>query len=692
MNMQLKSYLASAVLTAFTATTMYGAIQGLTVSVDGLSPAEAVEKIRAAKLKGDKSAWTVYVKKGVYNFKTPLVFTPADSGSVESPVKWIGEEGAIFSGGGKIEDWRDDGNGVWSAPIPVNEKGEKIFFESLYVNGRRADRSRFPEKGELKFAKWKERGVIDGAVTNYFEEFTVKGPEPKFLAGLSREELDAVQCRIFVKWSYGAYPVESYTSSNGMIAVCGNVPIASWKRWNEDKHNYLFFENVAAGFTKPGQWFYDVKAGRVKYRPLKGETIESFEAIAPTSRLVSIVELKGDLDKGEFVHDISFENIAFTASRTDGEVTKNGAIRQYQLQAARSAGAAVYSLGAHRVKFERCRVFNTENYAFKLDDGCVSNVIRSCEIYDAGAGGIWVGNNRQNMLKMANEKWRNLREPWNHPFVTKSIVDTSTKAVRFNVVDNNLITHCGRVNPEGCGIVLTHAADTKVTHNEITDIYYTGISVGWTWGYWGSYAQRNEISFNLIKNIGQGRMADMGGVYTLGASFGTVVTNNVIMDVKSSSYGGWGMYNDEGSEGIHWENNLVVNTSADSYHLHFGRNNKVVNCIMINGGTSKLCVSRIEKHNQITFARNIIYWPSGPVFVRAPSWNKIRDGLAKVKWNSNLFWCTTGVTELNGPVIGTVGDPCFVDPKNGDWRLKKNSPALKLGFKPWDYSLSGRRK
>ena len=692
MNMQLKSYLASAVLTAFTATTMYGAIQGLTVSVDGLSPAEAVEKIRAAKLKGDKSAWTVYVKKGVYNFKTPLVFTPADSGSVESPVKWIGEEGAIFSGGGKIEDWRDDGNGVWSAPIPVNEKGEKIFFESLYVNGRRADRSRFPEKGELKFAKWKERGVINGAVTNYFEEFTIKGPEPKFLAGLSREELDAVQCRIFVKWSYGAYPVESYTSSNGMIAVCGNVPIASWKRWNEDKHNYLFFENVAAGFTKPGQWFYDVKAGCVKYRPLKGETIESFEAIAPTSRLVSIVELKGDLDKGEFVHDISFENIAFTASRTDGEVTKNGAIRQYQLQAARSAGAAVYSLGAHRVKFERCRVFNTENYAFKFDDGCVSNVVRSCEIYDAGAGGIWVGNNRQNMLKMANEKWRNLREPWNHPFVTKSIVDTSTKAVRFNVVDNNLITHCGRVNPEGCGIVLTHAADTKVTHNEITDIYYTGISVGWTWGYWGSYGQRNEISFNLIKNIGQGRMSDMGGVYTLAASFGTVVTNNVIMDVKSRSYGGWGMYNDEGSEGVHWENNLVVNTSADSYHLHFGRNNKVVNCVMINGGTSKLCVSRAEKHNQITFARNIVYWKSGPVFVRAPSWNKIRDGLAKVKWNNNLFWCESGVTELNGPVTGTVGDPGFVAPENGDWRLKKNSPALKLGFKPWDYSLSGRRK
>lgn len=669
-----------------------GDTKELVVSQNGLSPAEAIECIRKSKIEGDQSAWTVRVKKGVYNIKKPLVFTPADSGSKDFPVKWIGDNGAVFSGGGKIENWRDDGDGVWSAPIPVNEKGEKIFFESLYVNGRRADRSRFPGKGDLKFGKWAERKEISGAVTNYIEEFTVQGPQPDFLASLSREELDAVQCRIAVKWSYCVYPVESYTPSNGKISLCGKESIAPWKKWDSSRHNYLFFENVAVGFTEPGQWFYDVKAGRVKYRPFKGETLESLEAIAPTSRLVSLVEFKGDLDKGDFVHDITFENIAFTASRTDGEVVRNGAVKQYQLQAARQTGATIYAIGAHRVKFDGCRVFNTENYAFKFDDGCVSNTVTSCEIYDAGSGGIWLGNNQPNLLKSANENWRDLRDPWKYPFPTKSIVDTSVKAVRFNVIDNNLITHCGRVNPEGCGIVLTHAADTKVTHNEISDIFYTGISVGWTWGYWGSYAQRNEISFNLIKNIGQGKMADMGGVYTLGASFGTVVTNNVIMDVKSSSYGGWGMYNDEGSEGVLWENNLVVNTSADSYHLHFGRNNKVVNCVMINGGTSKLCVSRIEKHDQITFSNNIVYWPSGPLYVKSQHHrNALQEGVAKVKWNNNFFWCANGITQLNGPMTGIVADPGFVDPNNGNWRLKSDSPVVKLGFKPWDYSLSGRR-
>lgn len=674
------------------ATATSAATNELTVSPGGLTPQAALDRIREAKKAGDKSAWTVNVKKGVYGLDKALVFTPRDSGAPGAPVRWVGEDGAVISGGGVLKGWRDDGDGVWSAPIPTDDTGKRIFFESLYVNGRRADRSRFPEKGDLKFGMWSERKEIEGCVTNYIEEFTVRGPQPKFLAGLSREELDAVQCRVFVKWSYGAYPVMSYTPSNGVISVLGRVPIATWKKWNADRHNYLFFENVAAGFTRPGQWFYDVKAGRVKYRPLKGETLDSFEAIAPTARLVSLVVFEGDLEKGDFVHDIVFDNIAFTASRTDGEVQPNGAVKQYQLQAANKTGAAVYAKGAHRVRFERCRVFNTENYGFKFDDGCVSNAVVSCEIRDAGAGGIWLGNNKGNPLRKANPQWAKIRDPWNHPFPTKSVYDTSTSAVRFNVIDNNLITHCGRVNPEGCGIVLTHAADTKVTHNEISDLYYTGISVGWTWGYYGSYAQRNEISFNRIENIGQGRMADMGGVYTLGASHGTVVTNNVIMNVKSSSYGGWGMYNDEGSEGVHWENNLVVNTSADSYHLHFGRGNKVVNCIMVNGGTSKICISRVENHGQTSFSRNIVYWPSDPIFVRAPHWNVLREGKGKVRWDRNLFWCASGVTELNGPVAGTVADPLFTDPAKGDWTLKANSPALKLGFKPWDYSLSGRRK
>jgi hypothetical protein len=38
-----------------------------------------------------------------------------------------------------------------------------------------------------------------------------------------------------------------------------------------------------------------------------------------------------------------------------------------------------------------------------------------------------------------------------------------------------------------------------------------------------------------------------------------------------------------------------------------------------------------------------------------------------------------------------IADPLFVDPADGDFSLKPDSPALKLGFKPIDISAAGPR-
>ena len=686
---KISPFLLAAILALSVATA--ASAKEIVVAPGGVSPQAAVERIRAAKRTGDTSAWMVRVKKGVYPLKETIVLRPEDSGTPETPVEWVGEDGAVLSGGEVLAGWTDDGAGVWSAPVPKGADGKPVFFESLYVNGRRADRARLPLEGVFRAKTWSETPVVEDGVTNYYEKTTVAGKGLEALVGLSRAELDAAQWRVFVKWAYAAYPVELYDAATGTLVVKGRDKIVGWKSWDGDKANYFYLENVASGFTRPGQWLYDAKTGRIRYRPLAGEKLATLEAIAPTARLVSLVEFRGDFEKREYVHDIRFRNLCFTATRTDGELCANGAVKQYLFQAARRTGATIWGNGLKNVRFERCRVFNTENYAFRFGDGVISNAIVSCEIEDAGAGGIWLGNDVGNPLQRANPKYRGLSEPWNHPFPTERLTNTTFEAVRFNVIDDNLIRRCGRVNPEGCGIVLTHAADTKVTHNEITDLFYTGVSVGWTWGYYGSYAQRNEIAFNRITNIGQHQMADMGGVYTLGASYGTVVTNNVIMDVDSSSYGGWGMYNDEGSEGVYWANNLVVNTTADSYHLHFGRSNVVENCVMVNGGTSKLRVSRCENHQQIAFRRNVVCWPEGPVFAKK-DWNLLRTGGAHATFEDNLFYCTSGETELNGLMSGTVADPKFVDPAKGDWRLRSDSPALKLGFKPWDYSKAGRRR
>lgn len=682
---------AVAALTTFALT---GALVAgeIKVSPLGVTPHQALVKIRAARAAGDTSVWTVKVAPARYAFTEPLVLTPSDH-----DIAFVGEPGeVVFTGGSVLGPWTDEGDGVWSTPIPTAKDGKRVFFESLYVNGRRAVRARLPKVdgstvGTFRVAEQVSTPEVVNGVTNAWTE-TVKlmGEVPKILEGATYEELQAVRMCAYVKWSQGSYPVESYDGATHTFVVKGRNKVVDWKRWPWAP-NYFVFENCRRGFTEPGEWFYDVTAGKVKYRPLPEERMNGKLVItAPTARLVSLVRFEGEVAKGELVRNIRFENIGFTETRTDGEVLPNGAIRTYQWQAAGTAGATIYGEGVHNATFVNCRVFNTENYGFRFEDGCVSNRFLACEIFDAGAGGFWLGNGRSNLMKALNPAYKGMTDPWDHPFETRPVTNTTFAANAFNVIDNCGIRHCGRFNREGVGIVLTHASDCTITHNEIDDLYYTGISVGWTWGYWGSYAQRNEISFNRITNIGQNLMADMGGIYTLGASFGTVITNNVIMNVESISYGGWGLYNDEGSEGVLWENNLVVNTSADSYHLHFGRNNTVRNNILVNAQSSQLRISREEKHHQVTFANNLIWWHKGPAFQR-DDWNQIRDGKAKVAWQDNLFWCATGETELNGPVAGFVVDPKFVDPVKGDWRLADDSPALKHGFKPWDFTTAGRR-
>jgi hypothetical protein len=266
----------------------------------------------------------------------------------------------------------------------------------------------------------------------------------------------------------------------------------------------------------------------------------------------------------------------------------------------------------------------------------------------------------------------------------------------FNAVDNCIITGGGRFHASATAVWIGHSPDNRITHNEISDHFYTGVSVGWVWGYKGSVAQRNVVAFNRIHKIGQGALGDMGGVYTLGTSFGTVVTNNVIFDVDSYTYGGWGLYPDEGSEGILFENNLVYNTKDSSFHQHYGRDNIVRNNILCYSRECQVAVSRVEPHRSAVIERNIIYWESGPAFsARYKGSDK-----ARVDWVANLWWRADEAVDFNGKTFaewqalgrdagGIVADPLFRNPKRRDFRLKRGSPACAIGFKPFDFSKAG---
>ena len=644
------------------------------------------QSIRTARPREGASV-TVYLEEGEYPIRETLELEPADSN-----VRFIGKgRGAVFSGGTRIRGWRRVSDEIWEADIPVGADGKPVYFESLFVNGKRAVRARLPDTGIFHVAEAQRLFETNAVSKEVTERNLVLGEPGELPSGLRIESDDLPYAQIIVhhKWVSTRRPITGYDPKTGKIESVGRV-MPPHNHWEPKCLFYL--ENVRAGFDAPGEWLYDAKAGKVLYRPRRGERMaKSFsfafwqeEAVvtAPTAKLVNLLTLRGNPEKGEFVQNVTFRNVAFAHSDSPNRNEMGKPTNFPGGQAASGYSAAILADGARQVRFEGCEVRNTGEYAIWFRDGCMSNAVTHCLLTDLGAGGVRIGN--------ASPRGGN-------PKGAVECRDYTPFSTAFNTVRNCIIRHGGRFHAAGIGVFIQAASDNVVTHNEISDLFYTGVSVGWTWGYGGSAAQRNEISYNRIHQIGQAALADMGGIYTLGTSFGTRLVGNVIYDVDSFSYGGWGLYPDEGSEGILLENNLVYDTKDASFHQHYGRNNILRNNILCCSRAGQVAVTRAEPHRSVTVERNIIYWTDGPTFQRYLGTMK---ETAKIDWVSNLWWKADGKFDFNGKTFaqwqekgndkdGLCADPLFVNPEKRDFRLRSDSPASKIGFQPFDFSTAG---
>ena len=673
-----------------------GAFGGeLVVEPGGLTPHAALAQVRAAKAAGDTGAWTIRVKAGFYALKDTLVFTPADSGTPAAPVTWLGEgEKTVFAGGERLKGWKDMGGGVWSAPVPRAPDGTPAYFEQLWVNGRRADRARLPNRcpNDLRaeYFNVTRPGCVAvsnaaGKVMHAVERVTLTNEAARVLAAIPADELPYAQMLVVHKWNFARRILRGVDPATLTVETHGRSPWSRWQVWNA-RETLVCFENVRAAFDAPGEWFYDAKAGAVLYRPLPGEDMTCAEVVAPSSKISRLVAFRGDPDKDRPVHDIVFRNLTFAYSDGTAADGGRGPTQAYQHQAASGYDGAVTAEGVRRLAFDRCTFAHTGNYGLRFNDGCVSNTIANCTLFDLGAGGVWMGAER--CYVAPGER------------LSRRIIRTlASRSTAFNRIENCVIRNGGRFNPEGTGVACTHVSDSKVLHCDIYDFYYTGVSVGWIWGFTGSVAQRNEIAFNRIYDLGKGIMSDMGGVYTLGTSFGTRVHHNVIHDVWSYSYGGWALYTDEGSEGITMDHNLCWNTTDGSFHQHYGAGCVIRNNIF--AWNRKLGAVRMSRQVvqdipcTLNFVNNIVVVREGPLVGRG-----VR-GVGGI-WAGNLWYDFSGnPPEFDGldwnkwrvcgkETGGVYGDPLFVNAAANDFRLTPSSPAFALGFEAWDYSAAGR--
>ncbi len=610
----------------------------------------------------------VALRGGTYWLRRSLEFGPEDSGTAQAPVIYqaYGNERPVISGGQRISGWQVDELGQWFVDLD-DVKAGRWNFSQLFVNDQRRFRPRLPETGYYKIAR-----RLDPSARAAGKGHDRFGYTPGEIRA-DWANLEDVEVMAFHHWAASRIPIGEVDTEQHRVTVQGHSTGNSYWAQFVKGHRY-FVDNVKEALKQPGQWYLDRPTGRLIYIPRDGETPLNTAVVAPYVR--HLLLLRGDVNTRDWVTQLQFKGLTF--AHANWSITPAG---QSFPQAEINLGAAVAAMGARHIVIENCAVRHVGEYAMGFGPGCQHNRVSGCELVDLGAGGIKIGS-------ALPTGWGNTLGA---PADTESLVSHHT-------VEDCVIAHAGRLHPAAIGVWVGHSPYNIIRHNDVYDLYYSAFSLGWVWGYAPSQAHHNEVAFNHAHHIGQRVLSDMGCIYTLGVAPGTTIHDNFFHDVISYGYGGWGLYTDEGSTGVVMENNLVVRCSRGGFHQHYGKENRIVNNILAYGGEHQVQRTRTEEHTSFFFERNIVLWDNDSPLLGS-NW---KDNHFKLDYN--LYWRAGKPVKFPGgldlaqwqaqrqqDVHSVITDPGFVNAGADDYRLNEDSPALKLGFKPFDYTRAGRR-
>lgn len=643
----------------------------LYVSPDGSDTADGSFLSPLCSLEGAKNAAksmaghvTVYFRAGTYLFDNTVDFGENDKSNVVYKAydgeKVVFTSGAAYSG---FEKCTVNGHEAFKKYV-----GTDADFSILFDENKMLEQGRFPSSGYLNVKSVSDDDILIKPETEseYYTAYSGMYAESSELSEL--DNIESATVKILHWWKDETLQISDYTGKTGHITFdkAPSMTVNAGDRF--------FLLNVYEAVDEPGEWYLDKSDGVLYVIPEEGSSPDDYTVFGAT--LETLINVDG-------VDSISFENIIFRG---------NG--RSYYAE--REHSQAAYNADSC-VKYKNASDF----------------YIKNCEFRDIGACAVFVGENVEN-ADVDSCVFNNIGAQ--AVFVKGENVDVTDERVTKNIrIINNSISEYGRYYYNAVGVLVIHANSVEISHNEIHDGYYTAVSVGWVWGYSYSVTYNNKICDNLIYNIGQGWLSDMGGIYTLGNQPNTVVSGNVIHNVSAdpeeSGYGGWGIYLDEGSSYMLVEKNLVYACGSDAYHLHYGSYNTVRNNIFALSGESQVrivsapdrCTPNDGGKKTVDLYNNIILTDKK---TRALSYISNENTMEEY---NNLYWDVSNGNDVyfdmnNNPKRSTgirtavrkgiinnpiVKDPMFRDAADFDFELSSNSPAIKAGFEKWDYSEAG---
>lgn len=531
----------------------------------------------------------VYFDDGEYLLDSTVAFNQEDSASNGYKIiyKAVDPGKAVITSGLQVTGWEDandaDRPGLLAADADIENTRQ------FYVDGEMAVRAKGKIKGEM---------VRSGEKTTYT---TYNGNHDAY-TGFRCANTDILNWRnpeniefIWdISWAHRISPVTSITKlddNNSFIEM----------EWDSFKTGQIaggvqinrgpdYVENAYELLDEPGEWYFDSQEKKIYYMPKAGQDMSQTQAIIPS--VENLITLEGTLD--ESVSDISFEGFGFSYNTWLYPSAKGWPEQQanfahdpredFNMHAYSLApGAAIVTKMAKGITFDRCTFQNLGSAGINMLDGSVGNTVQNSVFKDISAGGVLVGG-------------VSITEA--HPLMPGDTIENHIKnktphderlIVKDNRITNNYFNGIGTEYKGSIAVVAGYTDGTVITNNTIRDVAYSGISVGWGWGFWdqgGRYkpdgTPDNETPAaypvfplgdaavscnNIIENndIFQCMMKlhDGAGIYTLGDMPGSSIKGNLIHDNV-----GWpgGIYLDEGSGGMTVDQNITYNVQVDLNH------------------------------------------------------------------------------------------------------------------------------
>ncbi|TKC10126.1 L-rhamnose mutarotase [Pedobacter polaris] len=537
----------------------------------------ALRKARELRRLNDpsiKGGIKIILENGVYKLNEPLIVHPEDSGTKDSPTEIIAASKGkvVLSGGVELVGWKKVvGNisglpknaigNVWSANVP-SPAGQTLVFRQLWLNAKKATKARDKNGEEMsRILSWD------------FKNQTCRIP---LLKNIHPSTMAGMEMVIHQWWAIANLRIKSAKTIGNAIELTFMQPesrIQSEHPWpapwiSESGNSAFYLTNSIQFLDEPGEWYEDLYNHKVYYWPKKNEQMQNADAVVP--HLETLLKIEGTIDNPVVYvtfKGISFEHSTWLRPSKEGHVphqtgmymldaykleipgTPDKQSLENQAWVGRPAAAVEVSY-ATNTNFENCRFEHLASTGLDYKKGTRDNVVKGNLFKDIGGSGILVGTFSDEAVEV------------HLPYKPSDLREVATG----NRIENNLITDVTNEDWGAVGIGAGYVSDLKILNNEINEVSYTGISVGWGWTKSQNVMKNNLISENKIHHYGK-RMYDVAGIYTLSAQPGTQIIGNDIDYIYDAPYAHlpdhwFYIYTDEGSSGITLRNNW---TPAEKY-------------------------------------------------------------------------------------------------------------------------------